>query len=650
MYRLSSAVVVFVVLFSMSFCVCSNVMAGVPLNQLTEVEQRSGWELLFDGKTTRGWRNFRQDSLSDGWVIADGAISRSTDGAGDIITVGEYDNFELSIEYRISEGGNSGIMFRVTEEEEAAWLTGPEVQILDNTRGRDQQKAGWLYQLYHPAKPTWVSKFEKEAGIQAPEIDDATRPAGQWNHVYLRVSAEQCEVAVNGVSYYYFRIGNDDWNKRVAASKFAQLPNFGKSPHGHICLQDHGNPVAFRNIKIRKLPADGTVPDPVDGILPLKGVVAFPHLQWEDWDGIDENGKTEPLRIMILTHAGDDSNRLFAANQRGAIYVFPNDPEAKEARLFLDIRSKVFDWDFQPEFNEEGLLGMAFHPEYATNGQFFVYYSSESEPRTSIVSRFRVSRDDPHRADPESEEVLMKIPQPFSNHNGGAIQFGPDGYLYIALGDGGSRNDPLGHGQNLDTWLGSILRIDVDKTDKGRKYAIPPDNPFRDRSDARPEIYAYGFRNIWRLSFDRVTGTLWAADVGQDLWEELNIVRSGENYGWSTYESKYIFGNLAPKNPDSLVDSVWEYDHQIGKSVTGGFVYRGSQLPELYGKYLYADYVSGKIWALEYNEQSRSVVTNLGIRTTGIPVHSFGEDNAGEVYYMLETVSGQGIYRFERVE
>jgi len=623
-----------------------NCRADEPLNRLTEAEQLGGWKLLFDGNSTNGWRNYRSEKLGPGWSVKEGVLERTSNGAGDIVTTEEFENFELSLEYRISKGGNSGIMFHVTEDDPRPWASGPEVQIQDNVDGRDPQKSGWLYQLYKPVKPEWATMFENQVGFKGTDIDDATRPAGQWNHVYLRISPRQCEVAVNGVSYYYFHKGDAEWDKRVAASKFAAFPQFGKATKGHICLQDHGDSVAFRNIRIRELSKDGGVTDPVDGQLPLKGAVAFPNLKWEGFEGADENGRIVTLRPMVLTHAGDGTNRNFVATQRGTIYVFPNDPQAQQATLFLDIRERVQDWR---KDNEEGLLGFAFHPEYKTNGHFYLYYSSATEPRMSIVSRFSVSAKEPNRADPDSELIVMKIPQPFSNHNGGSIAFGRDGYLYIALGDGGGRNDPMGHGQNLGTWMGSLLRIDIDHKSSGRNYAIPDDNPFVHRDGALPEIYAYGFRNIWRLTVDRQTGHLWAADVGQDFWEEINLVKQGGNYGWSVREASYPFNNKPATSVDELIAPVWEYDHQSGKSITGGFVYRGSQLPELQGYYVYADFISGKIWALKYDESVGKVTQNMGIATTGFPVLAFGEDEAGEMYYMIETVDGKGIYRFERV-
>jgi glucose/arabinose dehydrogenase len=626
------------------FCATDS-FADTPLNQLNPAESRGGWQLLFDGRTTDGWRNYQSESVGAGWVVKDGILDRAAKGAGDLITVKQYENFELSLEYRISKGGNSGVLFHVTEDGKKAWHSGPEIQLYDNVNGTGSQKSGWLYELFKPVKPGWAVKAEQQAGIETPEIDDATRPAGEWNQIYVRVSKRQSELALNGVSYFRFRKGDADWDKRVAASKFSKFPQFGKAAKGHICLQDHGNAVAFRNIKVRELNSDGDLPELAEEKLALNGVSAFPELQWEGFEGIDDNGKIRKLRPMAITHAGDGSNRLFVGTQRGAIYVFPNDPQAKDAKLFLDIRDQVADWK---KNNEEGFLGLAFHPDYQRNGQFFGCYTAAGESRATVVSRFTVSAADANVADAGSEEVLMKIPQPFANHNGGSIVFGHDGYLYIGLGDGGGRNDPLKSGQDLSTLMGSLLRIDVNTKQAGKSYGIPADNPFVQRQGAQPEIYAYGFRNIWRLAVDRRTGLMWAADVGQDLWEEVNIVQRGGNYGWSVREASFAFGNKSLDSNDPLIDPVWEYDHQVGRSITGGCVYRGSRLPELQGAYLYADFVTGRIWALKHDETSGKAIQNFSIATTGIPVMAFGEDEAGEVYYALETADGKGIYRFDR--
>ena len=621
------------------------VQAEIPLNQLSEAERRGGWTLIFDGKTTAGWRNYRSQKISDGWTVKNGTLTWTKKGAGDLVSVKQYGHFELSLEYRISKAGNSGIMFHVTEQAQYPWQSGPEIQIQDNVDGRDPEKAGWLYQLYHPVKPAWAKFFEQQVGFTSPEISDATRPAGQWNHLYLRISDKQSEVALNGVSYYYFQKGNKEWNERVAKSKFASFAGFGKAKQGHICLQDHGNAVAFRNIKLRTLAADGLVPDPVDRELPLQAVEAFPQLKWEGWQGVDENGKIKQLRPIEMIHAGDGTNRLFVGTQSGMIHVFDNHADVKSTSMYLDLRDRVHDW---AKDNEEGLLGMAIHPNYKTNGEIYVYYNTVKKPRTAYLSRFKRSADNPNRGDPASEEIIMVIPQPFSNHNGGPMVFGRDGYLYLALGDGGGRNDPTGHGQNLKTWMGSMLRIDINQKAEGRNYGIPKDNPFLDRPDAKPEIYAYGLRNIWRLSIDRQTGLIWSADVGQDLWEEINIIKRGANYGWSIREASYGFGNAAATNPDKPVNPLWEYDHRVGKSITGGHVYRGKKLPELAGYYIYGDYVSGKIWALKYDEKAKKVIENVRIPSTGIPVLAFGQDENGEVYYMIATATGKTIFRFER--
>ncbi|MBL8851262.1 MAG: PQQ-dependent sugar dehydrogenase [Planctomycetaceae bacterium] len=411
-----------------------------------------------------------------------------------------------------------------------------------------------------------------------------------------------------------------------------------------MVLQDHGNEVAYRNIKVRELPADGTAPNPVTGKLALKAVPAFANLEWQGWEPVSEQGLTTAFRPVVLTHAGDGSNRVFVADQWGVIYAFENRPDVTESRVFLDVRDRV---SYKDNENEEGLLGVAFHPNYRQNGQVFLYYTTRDAEHTSVVSRFTVSKNDPNRVDPGSEVEIMRIPQPFWNHNGGTICFGPDGYLYIGLGDGGAGNDPYGNGQNLETWLGSILRIDVDHKADGKNYAVPPDNPFVNKAGAQPEIWAYGFRNIWRMSFDRETGAFWIADVGQNLWEEINIGKAGGNYGWALRESAHPFGpNGSDARPD-LIEPVWEYDHQVGKSITGGVVYRGKQHPDLVGKYVYADYVSGKIWALKYDEATGKVVSNEEIPSEpGTAIINISDDEDGEIYFTIVSATGKGIYTF----
>lgn len=214
--------------------ILTHTLVAAEPNTLTEKEKQAGWKLLFDGKTTGGWRNYRKDGISDGWKVIDGALTRAEKGAGDIITVDQYDSFELCLDYKISKGGNSGLMYHVTEEGQAPWHSGPEVQIQDNKDGHDPQKAGWLYQLY-------------------PAETDATKPAGEWNTLRILITPTKCVHTMNGVKYCEYVKGSDDWNERVAKSKFAKFPNFGKATKGCLCLQDHGNEVAFRNIKIREI-------------------------------------------------------------------------------------------------------------------------------------------------------------------------------------------------------------------------------------------------------------------------------------------------------------------------------------------------------------------------------------------------------------
>lgn len=620
-------------------------VAGTNENTLNRFEEAAGWELLFDGQSTDGWRNYRREGISDGWQVINGALVRVGRGAGDIITAQQYENFELQLEYKISTAGNSGIMFRVVEGDAGAPYTGPEIQINDNALGRDPQKAGWLYQLYKPQKPAWMIQAESEVGANLPVELDATRPAGEWNHVLLRIAPTGCELLMNGVSYYKFLIGSEDWNERVARSKFAGHAGFGKAERGYLCLQDHGDLVAFRNIKIRRLGPGGEPTEPVDGQLPVKVVRAFGEITWENWEPIDEQGRAREFRPICITHAGDRSGRLFVGTQDGMIHVIRPSGDPQESTLFLDLRDIVR--DFREGHNEEGLLGLAFHPDYESNGQFYVYYTSDSKDLTSIVSRFTVSKDDPDRADRRSEQVVLEIPQSFHNHNGGSIEFGPDGCLYIGLGDGGSGNDPLGYGLDLGQWLGKILRIDVDRSSQGRNYAVPEDNPFIDHEGARPEIFAYGFRNPWRITFDRKTGALWGGEVGQDYWEEVVLITRGGNYGWSNIEGTFPFSDAVDNGPSEPIDPIWQYDHLIGKSITGGYVYRGPAVPELEGVYVYADFVSGKLWGLKYDDASQRLEWNKSIPTpTPMTVLAFGEAEDGEIYFSIPTGNGQGLFRF----
>jgi glucose/arabinose dehydrogenase len=608
-------------------------------NTLSEAERRAGWKLLFDGQSADAFRNFRADSLGPGWQVRDGAVVRTARGAGDIITRDQFGAFELQLEYRISPGGNSGIMFHVSEDEDRPWKTGPEVQVLDNTLGKDPQKTGWLYQLYAPPVPAWVRQMEETAGRKPPEHLDATRPAGEWNHIYLRVAPGGGEVAVNGVVYERFKKGSKDWDERVANSKFAAFPMFGKAERGHICLQDHGDEVAYRSLKVRELPDDSSPIPFEDGTAAVAAVPAFPDATWEGWSPEPDDGTPPvPLRPLVVTHSGDGTGRRFVLDQSGMIHVFK--PGSVAGKLFLDLRPGTAPWG---KYNEEGLLGLVFHPKFKENGEFFLTYSLKGEKRVEHLSRFTVTADDPDRADPASEVVVLAVDQPFWNHNGGSIAFGPDGFLYWGLGDGGSRDDPFGNGQKLDTLLGKILRLDVDRRDEDKGYAIPADNPFVNTASARGEIFALGFRNPWQIAFDSATGKLWAADVGQDLWEEVNVVTKGGNYGWSVREGTRPFGNREA-TANAFIAPVWEYDHQIGKSITGGFVYRGQAIPELVGAYLYGDFVSGRLWALQL-DQATGKATNVKLPWNGLPIFGFGTDADGEAYVLTSSPTGQGVFR-----
>jgi glucose/arabinose dehydrogenase len=328
------------------------------------------------------------------------------------------------------------------------------------------------------------------------------------------------------------------------------------------------------------------------------------------------SGLTRPVS---MAHAGDD--RLFVVEQGGLIRVLSAGVLRPDP--FLDVRSLV------TSNGERGLLGLAFHPEYAQNGFFFVNYTDVEGD--TVVARYTVSSTDPNRGDPTSARVVLRIDQPFANHNGGQLQFGPDGYLYIGMGDGGSGGDPGNRAQNLLVLLGKMLRIDVDAL----PYSIPPSNPFAMRDDSMPEIWASGLRNPWRFSFDRTSGDLWIADVGQGEWEEVSFQPAssigGENYGWRRMEGTHCFNPPSACNDGTLVLPVIEYGHADGAcSVTGGYVYRGVRSPRLAGMYLYADFCNGRIRGA--TRHASGVVTTQPLLDVPFLLSTFGEDSRGEIY------------------
>ena len=347
--------------------------------------------------------------------------------------------------------------------------------------------------------------------------------------------------------------------------------------------------------------------------------------------------------VGLLQAPGDDS-RWFAIEQAGRVRTFANQSNVGAATDFIDIRGRV------AAGGELGLLGMAFDPNFATNRRVFLSYTTGASPRVSRVSRF-TSADNGATLDPNSELVLLTVNQPEDNHNGGNIVFGPDGYLYLGLGDGGGGGDnhgSIGNGQRLSTLLGKILRIDVGAT---TPYAIPISNPFAsnprcpaDGSGTQncPEIFAWGFRNPWRFSFDRDTGDLWVADVGQSMWEEVDRVELAGNYGWRCREGAHDY-NTANCNGGGFIDPVAEYDHSLGVSITGGYVYRGTRFAPLQSRYIFGDFGSGRIWAWIAEQVTQPRQPTL-LADTNLAISSFGEANDGELYVVNY---GGTIHRLE---
>jgi glucose/arabinose dehydrogenase len=368
-------------------------------------------------------------------------------------------------------------------------------------------------------------------------------------------------------------------------------------------------------------------------------------------------------RLVWMSEAPDGTGRFFAVGQAGKILVFKKDSDGGDAKEFLNIE------DRHPYFqNEDGLMSIAFHPGFKTNGLFYIYYNQENPanqnlkpqnyPFRSVVSEFKVSATDPDKADMASERVILEVQQPFWNHKGGELCFGPDGYLYLGLGDGGLGGDPFGSGQSTSTLLAKMLRIDVNtRATVGRdaqqhqlQYGFPPDNPFMNEPDnqsgARKEIFAYGLRNPWRYSFDRQTGDLWVGDVGQDLWEEIDLVTNGGNYGWSVREGAHYY----KPGPDGAqyIEPVMEYphltklqsegmfpDHPTGNCVIGGYVYRGEKYPSLDGVYIYADSSPGNIYGFRYDRDAHKVTAEGTLLRQPKTISGFAEDLDGELYTLM---------------
>jgi quinoprotein glucose dehydrogenase len=375
--------------------------------------------------------------------------------------------------------------------------------------------------------------------------------------------------------------------------------------------------------------------------------------------------KLRDERPVWMSEAPDGSGRFFIVYQKGKIVIVKRGSDGGDAKVFFDIEDRHPDFD-----NEDGLLSIAFHPGFTTNGLFYVYYNQKNRedqhsqpqnyPFRSVISEFKISAEDADKADMISERIVLQVQQPFSNHKGGELLFGPDGYLYLGLGDGGAGDDPFGNGQNTATLLAKMLRIDVNTRATwggGRRqhelgYGFPIDNPFihesaMDGFGAHKEIFAYGLRNPWRYSFDRATGDLWVGDVGQDLWEEIDLVTKGGNYGWSVREGAHHF----KPGPDGAryIDPVMEYphkpellseslfpDHTIGLCVIGGYVYRGKQYPGLDGIYIYGDYNLGTIWGFRYDRDARKVTLQGKLLQQPDNIDSFAEDNDGELYALMQ--------------
>ncbi len=379
---------------------------------------------------------------------------------------------------------------------------------------------------------------------------------------------------------------------------------------------------ALPTLTVTSISSAGTpspAPTPTSSIPPTTSpyLNGFPEPAGYQWAAV-----VSGLNLAVdIQNAGDGSGRLFIVEKRGRILILQNGQLMPQP--FLDIQSEVGSLH-----TEQGLLGLAFHDKFSESGLFYVNYTDVNG--NTVIARFQVSADDPNRADPVSEFDLLHVDQPYANHNGGGLAFGPDGFLYIGLGDGGSAGDPLRNGQSVGTLLGKLLRIDVSTPGN---YSIPADNPFA-AGGGRAEIWATGLRNPWRFSFDRLTGNLYIGDVGQDAWEEVDFVPAGTpggiNFGWSFYEGTHIYQDQPPAG-STIIMPVAEYSHAEGCSVTGGYVYRGQALPEWQGVYFYGDYCSGNVWGLIQTGQE--TWESKLLFQTGANITTFGVDETGEITF-----------------
>jgi glucose/arabinose dehydrogenase len=406
------------------------------------------------------------------------------------------------------------------------------------------------------------------------------------------------------------------------------VESIGSIPEATIAANDGGN-ISSQGEIVTSVLKPGSAGESIETTTTEEEVLA---------DLIDFNSVYQNLGLKKITDIVDPVDGapiLYIATQDGIIYSLDRDETSPNANIFLDLRDLV-----STQYNEEGLLGVAFDPGFGKSRAFYVYYIAPS-PRRSVIARY-VDHGYGLDADESSSEILLEIPQPFGNHNGGKLMFGPEGFLYIAVGDGGGANDPDGHAQNLETLLGSILRIDVQDHGEGTSYAIPETNPFYNSENYRSEIWAYGLRNPWGFDFDTESGTFWAADVGQELWEEVNKVVPAGNYGWDKLEGFECLHETPGCNIGTVLPT-WTYGREQGCSVIGGVVYTGSSVPGLKGMYLFGDHCTGTIWAIK-DGVGFLFVAELGQVSGNIT--AFGSDELDQLY--VGTREG-GIYRLSMI-